>query len=518
MKVLIVDDEELTRTGLVSSIDWNSLGIDEVLQADDGVQGLQIARAHRPEIILCDVRMPRMTGIAMLEEVGKILPDTVSIFMSGYSDKEYLKAAIRLKTDNYIEKPLDPAEVSQAILSARELYEQKQHSHRGEALHSMQTVSRLALALTSPKAANQDQIEELERELSLRIRETTCFTALIFHPQFVPENAQFIYDDIYINLKEHLKDTALYCLYTEKRPQHIVYFLFEEQPFSAEEREECGRFLSEQYAKLGRYLAASGELAAGPEGAYRSYSSAVILLQSSFFFPAYTFLTPELFSLTASAPEVPEDFSAESEFSRVLSLADSSACDQFLDRLFHIYQNSHTQMANQVRDLYCKLFLILEDAYRQHPSSGRENTGNIMDVIENAFTYEDLHQALVDRSHRFLTDVGNAASENTTISLIREYISKNYMNELLSVKDISSHVFLSVSYVCTFFKNETGQTLNQYLTEYRIKKAKELLEDPHYKISDVSSRVGYSDGNYFGKTFKKYTGLSPSEYREKMTR
>lgn len=58
MKLLIVDDEELTRTGLISSIDWDSLGITEILQADDGVNGLEMARLHKPEIILCDVRMP----------------------------------------------------------------------------------------------------------------------------------------------------------------------------------------------------------------------------------------------------------------------------------------------------------------------------------------------------------------------------------------------------------------------------------------------------------------------------
>ena len=97
MKLLIVDDEELTRTGLISSIDWDSLGITEILQADDGVNGLEMAKLYKPEIILCDVRMPRMTGIAMLERLEKFLPDSIPIFMSGYSDKEYLKAAIKLK-------------------------------------------------------------------------------------------------------------------------------------------------------------------------------------------------------------------------------------------------------------------------------------------------------------------------------------------------------------------------------------------------------------------------------------
>ena len=115
MKLLIVDDEELTRTGVITSLDWASLGIDEVLQADDGVHGLETARRCKPEIILCDVRMPRMDGISMLERLEKFLPDTVPIFMSGYSDKEYLKAAIKLKAVNYIEKPFSISEIETAI-------------------------------------------------------------------------------------------------------------------------------------------------------------------------------------------------------------------------------------------------------------------------------------------------------------------------------------------------------------------------------------------------------------------
>ena len=135
MKLLIVDDEELTRTGVISSIDWKALGIEEVLQADDGINGLEIARKYRPEIILCDVRMPRMTGIAMLEKLENILPDSIPIFMSGYSDKDYLKAAIKIKKlSSYIEKPLNPSEIREAVLEARERYLKKSPvPHRGEA-------------------------------------------------------------------------------------------------------------------------------------------------------------------------------------------------------------------------------------------------------------------------------------------------------------------------------------------------------------------------------------------------
>ena len=118
MTLLIIDDEELTRTGIVETMNWPELGIGTVLQADDGIRGLEMARIHRPDIMLCDIRMPRMDGIEMLSQIESFLPDTIVIFMSGYSDKEYLKAAIRFQAVSYIEKPFLPSEMEDAIREA----------------------------------------------------------------------------------------------------------------------------------------------------------------------------------------------------------------------------------------------------------------------------------------------------------------------------------------------------------------------------------------------------------------
>ena len=191
----------------------------------------------------------------------------------------------------------------------------------------------------------------------------------------------------------------------------------------------------------------------------------------------------------------------------------------FLGQLFSYYDRNPSCLPNQVKDLYYKLFLALETVRTQQQifSSALPEQNGIVDALENRFTFQELHQALVEKTEQFLDDATHAVPENSTIYKIKDYIGRNYMNETLSVKDISSHVYLSASYVCTFFKNETGQTLNQYLTEFRMEKAKVLLGDPRYKISEISSKVGYSDGNYFGKSFKKYTGVSPSEFREKIT-
>ena len=118
MILLIVDDETPTRSGLKTAIDWASLGITRVIEASDGEEGLQAVRREHPDIILSDVRMPRMDGVTMLEKVRAVCPETVFIFMSGFSDKDYLMAAIRLGAVSYVEKPLNFTEVRGAVSDA----------------------------------------------------------------------------------------------------------------------------------------------------------------------------------------------------------------------------------------------------------------------------------------------------------------------------------------------------------------------------------------------------------------
>lgn len=517
MKLLIVDDEELTRIGVISSIDWKTLGIHEIYQADDGIHGLEAARLHRPEIILCDVRMPRMDGITMLEQLESVLPDTVPIFMSGYSDKEYLKAAIKLKAVNYIEKPLNPSEIREAVLEAKEVYAQKVHSNRAKTFHSMETASRIALQLTVPYGSNEEVLSCLMEEYPVNFHTNTAFTAFIVKLDTAIEQTELYFNEIYHQLKTSLSSHYLDCIYAEKRGQYIVYFIFGDHTLSAEQTHETAKLLSKLYQPLGRHFVACGEAANGIANAYYSYSSAVILLQSSFFFPANTVFTPGLFKqFSKTAKTLPA--APELDFTQSLFARDQTACEDLLRRVHTYFEQNASLLQNQVKDLYYKMFLALTDARRQLILSTTGNDETISEMIEQCFTYGDLHRILLEKTDRFFTDLQTAVQENPTILLIKDYISKNYMNETLSVKDISSHVFLSASYVCTYFKNETGLTLNQYLTEYRMEKAKQLLSDPRYKITDISSQVGYSDGNYFGKSFKKYSGLSPSEYREKTLR
>ena len=514
MKLLIVDDEELTRTGVISSLDWASLGIDEILQADDGVHGLETARLYKPEIILCDVRMPRMDGISMLERLEKFLPDTVPIFMSGYSDKEYLKAAIKLKAVNYIEKPFSLSEIESAIKEARELYMQKIHSRRGETLHSMETASRLALQLTLPYGSNAPAIDQIAMELNLTMNSSTYFTAFIVKTNLFLDTTVPSMTDFYQKFQDFLKPFHMQCIYLEKKMQYLVYFLFSQNEPTARQMQSVSNYLCSCFSENGRYSMACGNTVCGLSKAYQTYTSAVILLQSSYFFPENTLLTTVMLD---EIPEVQSNIFVDStvaDFSEALSQLNHESANKILRKLYTTFFKNHRFLQNPVKDLYYKLFLALENARHQQKIAGSGNVESIAETIDDCFTFPELHQTLLDKTEEYFSKAETTSQENPTIFLIKDYISKNYMNETLSVKDISSHVFLSTSYVCTFFKSETGQTLNQYITEYRMEKAKQLLKDARFKISDISSRVGYSDGNYFGKSFKKYCGLSPSEYRE----
>lgn len=117
MKLLFVEDEYYTRTGILQSIDWAALGIDQVDNAGNGREGLQKLR-ERPDLLLTDIRMPFVTGLDIARQLKRDDPDSEVVILSSYSDKEYLLTAISLSAVSYIEKPVRLDELRQALTQA----------------------------------------------------------------------------------------------------------------------------------------------------------------------------------------------------------------------------------------------------------------------------------------------------------------------------------------------------------------------------------------------------------------
>jgi two-component system response regulator YesN len=118
--------------------------------------------------------------------------------------------------------------------------------------------------------------------------------------------------------------------------------------------------------------------------------------------------------------------------------------------------------------------------------------------------YEEVTQLLLSRS---------APQPSAVIRRVKEIIGQKY-SERLSVNSLAQEAYLTPTYLCVLFKQQTGKTINEYITLERIRRAKELLTDSNILLYDVCFMVGYLSPSYFSKLFKKYTGLTPSEFRE----
>lgn len=517
MKLLIVDDEKLTRNGLMNSIDWKALGISAVASADDGLHGYETALAFGPDILLSDVRMPRMSGIEMAEKLQALNPALSIIFMSGYSDKEYLKAAIKLKAVSYVEKPINLEEISETVLEAKAAVEDGRKAASSKALSLARARAALAGKLTYPPKGGADGVrfEELDFDFPKR-EDTPFFTFLIqFHHNTYNQDALTA-------ILEPAVDKVLSSLHLSEihsTRQGLLYFyhVWGFSDYTDNQKKSLGRLLSQALSALSlRYHIVFGKNVQGALRLYESYNSAVIELQHSFFYPDNTYRIYEHRDTSDTFFDV-SMLHAETRLSEALLRKDKKQTDLLLEEFSGQMMPPANVLPNQVKALYYRLFTTVKETYEMLslPDTAFEAPdGSLWGYISECESIYELQDFLKRKTDGFFSQIKNRSENSSTVYLIKEFIAAHYQDETLSIKDISEHVFLSSSYICTLFKNETGQTLNQYLTDFRIDKAKKLLTDPRYKITDISARVGYSDGNYFGKTFKKLVGMSPSEYRE----
>jgi two-component system, response regulator YesN len=120
IKVLIVDDEYFAREGMKKTIPWQNYGCSVCGEAKDGLEGIAMAKKLAPDIIVTDISMPEMNGIAMAKEIRKLLPECKFIIITGYDEFEYARAAIKLNAVDFILKPIDEEEFLDAIKRAAE--------------------------------------------------------------------------------------------------------------------------------------------------------------------------------------------------------------------------------------------------------------------------------------------------------------------------------------------------------------------------------------------------------------
>jgi two-component system, response regulator YesN len=250
----------------------------------------------------------------------------------------------------------------------------------------------------------------------------------------------------------------------------------------------------------------------GLYGAEESYRTAVIALQHMFFngYSVYGYNENQ-------TPAYPLDTNLVTMFGEYLSKREIGQSLRLISSLtFDIKQYKNT-MVNRVKEIYFQLILTLirvsgDRNIRLFDNS--ESSGFLWNMMNEFDTLSELRDFLVMKVERYASLINQQSLYSDIVNSILQFVHEHYADIHLSIGQISAHTMVTTSYLCNRFKQETGQTINQYITNYRIDKAKELLRDPSRKVADVSLSVGYNNGDYFAKCFRKITGSTPSEYRE----
>ncbi len=182
--ILIAEDEPYTREVLVHYIPWQELGITQVLEAGNGKAALELALTHRPDIVLSDIRMPKLNGIELAQEIRKEDKNCRFIFLSAYTDREYLKSAIQIRVVSYVEKPVNIPEIRQAaetavseIITQREFLKMRHKQHHEGAPSESENISEPTTVSPDSAAPAFDACDEIFDAESFFIKNSSLESA-----------------------------------------------------------------------------------------------------------------------------------------------------------------------------------------------------------------------------------------------------------------------------------------------------------------------------------------------------
>lgn len=523
MKLLMVDDEFSIRTRIMQQIDWTRIGIAEVEQAKDGAEALHKTEYFTPDILLTDVRMPYMDGIELATEMTRRFPNIKIIFISGYTDKEYLQSAITLRALRYIEKPINVDELYgvlqetvDTIIGERSLKQEVQELRLKNQLKEMQ---KFALLLT--QSNHMEEVRPFLEKGFPGFAGYHFFVTIIvkFTHKACGEELFTIDDQMLQQVLSIFETPKIHALCAQKYQQLVIHLMgspsgSQLSHYSFLEK-GCNLLLEAWSFRHIQAVCGIGAFVDSWKELHHAYETAVLAVQQSFFKQPGCIC----YYKTANLSYYNFENFHLSEFSHSLK-KDRPDYAVFLIRSLasDIKRYDNTLPSNVFR-LFFSMIQELSRMGQKEDFQIFDNFETEQDIwayINQLFFLDQLVEFLVAGINRYYQRMQEDLSDNVVVNRIVRFIKMRYNNPDLCITMISEHLNLSSTYICHLFKDVTGMTLNNYLTDYRMRKAKEMIGDPNQKVKDIAGLVGYRNGNYFSYQFKKYTGLSPSEYREQI--
>ncbi|MFB5673781.1 response regulator [Paenibacillus terreus] len=544
MRALIVDDEARVRKAVRLLVDWEEHGIQEVAEAGSGNEAIELIRHNKPELVITDMLMDAGNGLELMTWISEFAESVKFIVVSGHNDFELVRSTVRHGGIDYILKPIDAEAINAAVAKAvadwraeeRERVDQRQQNIRLNEIRPVYGEKLLSSLINDSNTAESSLrrlradgvIPELTDTVRLLLLQVDADDGPLL--QRFGKNSDLLHFSI-INicnefLPPHRRGIAFKYWGAS---DEIILLLWSGHEAVAEliERVNQGLFHTLQ-RRMHFGVAAAGALPQSLPGQYAEAGLAIRrrnLLRGDNYL--HTLLTESQDAGRVGDvsrlrfADVQEDWKIA-----VLSGGNeqriAAAAQKWIDGLSHggiVTPEMLDQWRSDTLSFRERLLretlgddagtvltaLLQEDQQHRAPNTNAYSF--------SLFAWRDWAVDLMNRMSRAISE--RQAKEKYVIGDIIKYIDQHYTSEL-SLQEIASRFFVSREYISRKFKQEFGINFSDYLSKYRIEKAKLLMLNPNLKISQIAEMVGIHDVKYFSKVFKKLEGVSPKEYRHKL--
>lgn len=495
--VFFVEDEETIREKIRDTIDWSATDFEYLGEAEDGELGLKRIAELKPDIVVTDIKMPKLGGLEMCRGIRYESPDTLVLIMSGHDDFTFAQEAIRLNVHEYLLKPLTPVNLIKALnRAALTISARRERLDQIDALRTEVDDSRALLRdrFLQRLMTGANSIEAIRRadELGMNLRADHYCVSVVR-------------SKVYLDVAELAN--AVHSI-----EQHAFVFRIGYREAGILTTAKTEAQLAEQKGVLTTRLPRSPVfLSSAMHIAVGNPVSRLSELPLSFQSACYGVDT-ESAALWNELKQMKHTYGLNiSEVTRFLKTGLTSDVDAFLEMHLRGDDCDRTITAHSLYIISNITFIVRDflDGLGLELDMPRERAvGSIRTASDiRAECAAILKSAIAAR---------NRQSENRyedVIPAVCEKIMNDYASGDVSLNTLAKHVSVSPSYLSTLFRRVTGRTISTYITDVRIDRAKELLRTTSMRTSEISCAVGYSDPNYFNAVFKRHENKSPTQYR-----
>lgn len=507
MKIVVVEDEIRIREGISRLLGKLKQGYEMEGEAENGQEGLELIRRVKPDVVITDIKMPKMDGLEMLKTMYREGIQAKAIVLSAYSEFEYARKAMSMGVTEYLLKPVTFGDFSQALMHVQQQIGKE--SLQPEGMGSLEQVFQ---GILSGTLKPDDSIKDyMSRKYGISDTEP-MIQICIYLGSMYEEKAEQVRKklDAMMNQREDFSYCILHAVY-EKSLLAVAY--------QYKDYHELERWLQYQILQNKKSIGVSVSI-----GWILSENYTQLKKGFDTLFPYMDWNISLGDDVIISYPKitcvqnVPCTYPVELETELKVALCsdDMNKVESCMERFHRLFQNGALYNPKEIKESYVRFLWAVINIAKEVGILDYQalNQQEMLEIIMNSKKQLELQKVsenLLDKikpSHK--TESGDV---NLTVKRAKSMIHEFYQRGI-TLDEIALKLDITPEYLSSQFHRETGQTFSSYIREYRMSKAKELLIGTQMKLYEIAEKVGYSDAKYFSRMFREYTGQLPAEYRK----